>query len=409
MYDKNKQKKEAAISALRFVRNNQIIALGSGSTMKYFIRELRKKVKKEKLNVKCIPSSEQIRKGAKKNNLRLIRKSKKIDLAVDGADQIDKDGKLLKGLGAFAFVKEKELDYKANKCVIIADKSKLSKTLNRNVLIKVNKNFKENSLKKLNCRVVKRKGNILFLKCKKITGNLELTLDKVGGVEGNGIFANFKKKPIIVVGKQKEIKLQLALDVLDLKKVFKILDKVKNYIDIIEVGTPLIKKEGEDIVKKVKRKYPNKLVLADLKTMDTGALEAETAFKNKADIITVCGTASDKTIKDAVRIAKKRKKQIVVDLISVKDKLKRARQVSKWKPDYVCVHTGIDEPKQPLSDVRKIAKLGIKFSVAGGINLKTIKKIIKYKPDIIIVGRAITKARNQKIIAEKLKEVINEF
>ena len=118
------------------------------------------------------------------------------------------------------------------------------------------------------------------------------------------------------------MKLQLALDFDNKKDALKICKKVKKYVDIIELGTPLIKQEGLRVLRKFKKF--KKLIVADLKTMDTGFFEAEMAFKSGADIATVCGCADESTIKGAIKAARKYKKKICVDLISVKNNKKRA-------------------------------------------------------------------------------------
>lgn len=211
------------------------------------------------------------------------------------------------------------------------------------------------------------------------------------------------------------MRLQIALDVIDEKKALTIARKVSKYIDIIEIGTPLVKKEDLGLVKKLKRF--RKPIVADLKTIDTGFLEASMAFKAGATITTVCASADDSTIKEAIKAARKYKKEILVDLIAIKSKNlnKRVKEILKMKSDYICVHTGIDmqmRGKNPLADLKKISKLvkgkNTKIAVAGGINLKTINKIKKYKPDIIIIGSAITKAKNPAQVAKELKEAIRK-
>lgn len=195
-------KKRAAKKALRLVKKGMIIGLGSGSTMAYFVKYLGK----SNLEVKCIASSKQIEKEAEKAKLKLIKKAKNVDLAVDGADQVDKNKNLLKGLGAYAFVKEKEIDYKAKKCVIIVDKSKLSKKLDKEVFVQIKNKKSEwelkNLSKKLSCKLKKKKRNILALKFKQIEKppKLEKVINNISGVVDNGIFANFKKPIKVIVG-----------------------------------------------------------------------------------------------------------------------------------------------------------------------------------------------------------------
>jgi len=201
------------------------------------------------------------------------------------------------------------------------------------------------------------------------------------------------------------MKLQIALDLTNKKDALTICKKINKNIDIIELGTPLIKQQGLKIIKSFK-KFKKPLV-ADLKTMDVGFLEAELAFKAGADITTVCGCSDNETIKGAIKAAKKHKKKIYVDLISVKDTKKRAKEVLKLGANYVCIHTAIDAQKKgksPLNDLKKISKITKKIAIAGGINKKNINKITKYKPEIIIVGSAITKSKNPQKITKTIKE-----
>ena len=205
------------------------------------------------------------------------------------------------------------------------------------------------------------------------------------------------------------MKLQIALDVSE-KKDLKLCNLIKKDIDIIEIGTPLVKEEGlNDTVKKFKKfKKP---IVADLKTLDTGFLEAQLAFKSGAKITSVAGSADDSTIKGAVKAARKYKGKVMVDMINFKGKslLKRAKQVEMLGVHYINIHTGIDIQKKgntPLKNLEKVSKVisNKKIAVAGGINLKNIDKIVKYKPEIVIVGGAITKAKNPREIAGKIKE-----
>jgi 3-hexulose-6-phosphate synthase len=204
------------------------------------------------------------------------------------------------------------------------------------------------------------------------------------------------------------MKLQIALDC-NLKKALKICDEIKEFIDIIEIGTPLLKEEGLKSLKKFKKF--RKILMADLKTMDVGFLEAELAFKYGADIISVCGAADKITIKEAVRAGKKFRKKVLVDLIGIKNPESRLKEISEIPFDYIGVHTGIDSQKKgenPLKNLRKISRIKKKkgIGVAGGINLENIKKIVRENPEIIIVGSAITQSKKPKKDAKLIKEEI---
>ncbi|RLF80302.1 Fe-S cluster assembly protein HesB, partial [Thermococci archaeon] len=177
----------------------------------------------------------------------------------------------------------------------------------------------------------------------------------------------------------------------------------------LEVGTPLIKKEGIRAVELMKRRFPDRKIVADLKTMDTGALEVEMAARHGADVVSILGVADDKTIKDAVTVAKRYGIRVMVDLIGVKDKVKRAKELEKMGVHYILVHTGIDEQaqgKNPLEDLEKVVKaVKIPVAVAGGLNLETIPKVIEAGATIIIVGGAITKAKDPENITRKILDL----
>ncbi|MCQ5271355.1 orotidine 5'-phosphate decarboxylase, partial [Longicatena caecimuris] len=91
----------------------------------------------------------------------------------------------------------------------------------------------------------------------------------------------------------------------------------KGSVDIAEVGTPLIIEEGMRPVREFKKHFPDIEVLSDAKIMDAGELEAETAIKAGADIVTVLGDSNDETILGAVKEAKKYHVNIMIDMIAV--------------------------------------------------------------------------------------------
>lgn len=159
-------------------------------------------------------------------------------------------------------------------------------------------------------------------------------------------------------------------------------------------------------VELMKRRFPDRKIVADLKTMDTGALEVEMAARHGADVVSILGVADDKTIKDALAVARKYGIKVMVDLIGVKDKVKRAKELEEMGVHYILVHTGIDEQaqgKSPLEDLEKVVKaVKIPVAVAGGLNLETIPKVIELGATIIVVGSAITKAKDPEEVTRKI-------
>src|SRR5437667_127775 len=103
--------------------------------------------------------------------------------------------------------------------------------------------------------------------------------------------------------------LQVALDHMHLKRaLLAAKEAVEGGADWLEAGTPLVKSEGIEVVRQLKKSFPGKTIVADLKTMDTGAFEVEIAAKAGADVITVMGITDDATILEAVRAARLYKK-----------------------------------------------------------------------------------------------------
>lgn len=207
--------------------------------------------------------------------------------------------------------------------------------------------------------------------------------------------------------------LQVALDLLNGHRAVAIAkDAVKGGADWLEAGTPLIKSEGMDIIRKLREIFPDKTIVADMKTMDTGAFETEMASKAGADVVVILGVSDDSTIKDAVKSARKYGTKIMVDMIGVKNKVKRAKELERIGADYLCIHVGIDEQmigKKPFENLKEIVKhTGIPVAVAGGINSETASAMIKAGASIIIVGGAITKAKNVEKATRQIKKAMLE-
>lgn len=207
-----------------------------------------------------------------------------------------------------------------------------------------------------------------------------------------------------------KVKLQLALDLEDLNDALKLAEQTSDYIDIIELGTPLIKVHGLKTVCEAFSKF-NKPLLADLKTMDTGEFEAMLAFKYGADYMTVCAAADNKTIQDAAKYANENSKHCMVDLLSAKDVVKRAQEIKDLGPSFVCVHSGIDMQLQgccPLNDLKKVKGVMDNVAVAGGITLETAPQALEQNPAILIIGGAITRVDNPREAAKQFRQLVDQ-
>ncbi|MGD9962688.1 MAG: 3-hexulose-6-phosphate synthase [Thermoplasmata archaeon] len=207
--------------------------------------------------------------------------------------------------------------------------------------------------------------------------------------------------------------IQVALDLVLGDRAIQIADEaVKGGADWIEAGTPLIKSEGVEIIRKLKKAFPRNIVVADMKTIDVGGAEVEIAAKAGADVVVVLGLSSDPTITEAVLSARQYGAKIMVDLFNVKDKPARAKRAEEMGASYVCVHVGVDEQMvggSPLAELKGVSEaVGIPVAAAGGINSETAADVLAAGAAIIIVGGAIIKAKDVTGAARAIKTALTE-
>jgi len=205
-------------------------------------------------------------------------------------------------------------------------------------------------------------------------------------------------------------KLQVAIDLLTTSDAIALATKVAPYIDIIELGTPLIKSEGLRAITAIKEAFPDKLVLADLKTADAGELEADIAFKAGADYVTVLGTSDDSTIAGAVKAAKAHGKGIVVDTIGSPDRVKRAQEAVALGAEFVELHAGLDEQAKDGYSIQVLIdeanRAGVPVSIAGGVNLNSIVGVKNAGVVVAVAGGAIYSAEDPAEAAKALREAL---
>ncbi|SFD69403.1 3-hexulose-6-phosphate synthase [Lentibacillus persicus] len=204
------------------------------------------------------------------------------------------------------------------------------------------------------------------------------------------------------------MKLQLALDRLTWDECIDVLDQTKNSVDIIEVGTGVIKEYGMAIVREVRKRFPSHTIMADMKTCDAGGHEAKQAFGAGANIVTVMAFSSSMTIQDTMNVAREYDGRVMVDLLEVQHR-EKLNELEKLDVALVSLHIGKDRQKKGAfnTDMFQLVE-GFPFevAVAGGIDETTAGQAASGNPDIIIVGSAITKADNPSIAAENIRKTI---
>ena len=201
------------------------------------------------------------------------------------------------------------------------------------------------------------------------------------------------------------MKLQLALDEMNLVDALRFADKVA------EVGTPFVMDEGMRGVREFHRFFPDKEILADLKIMDGGYLEASYAYEAGAAYATILGVSDNLTIEGALKAARDYERKLVVDMICVEDLPARIAKMEEIGVDILAVHTGADQQaagREPIQDLEVMTANAKKsqIAVAGGINSKTIGKYVELKPDIVIVGSAIGHADDPVAEAKAIQDAL---
>ena len=202
------------------------------------------------------------------------------------------------------------------------------------------------------------------------------------------------------------MKLQLALDRMAIDQAIAITREVENDIDWIEVGTSLIKEFGVESIRAICNQFPNKTVVADIKVNDNAAYEAELCFSAGADVMTVMGTAPETTIETCLEIAKANGKEVMIDLLNLSSSQKE--KLLAYEEAIFCEHVSKDDQeksgvKNHFSSIHLLD--GHRIAVAGGITESSFGALKEIKPEVVIIGSAITKAREPGKTAANLRKM----
>ncbi|MFY9749648.1 MAG: bifunctional 5,6,7,8-tetrahydromethanopterin hydro-lyase/3-hexulose-6-phosphate synthase [Methanoregula sp.] len=206
--------------------------------------------------------------------------------------------------------------------------------------------------------------------------------------------------------------LQVAMDLVDMGKVAQVLKEVpQNDHVIIEAGTPLIKKFGLGVIGEIRKLRPNAFIIADLKILDTGNLEARMAADATADAVVVSGLAPTSTIEKAIAEARKVGIYSIIDMLNVQNPAKLIEKL-KVKPDVVELHRAIDTEETAhawgdIAAMKKAAGGKLLVATAGGIRVEVVKDALKAGADILVVGRGITASKDIEHATDEFLDQLN--
>ena len=203
------------------------------------------------------------------------------------------------------------------------------------------------------------------------------------------------------------MKIQLALDRLSIEEAIRIAREAEKSIELIEAGTSLIKEFGIKSVSKLREAFPDKTIVGDMKTIDNAVYEFDLCFKAGGDIATVMGVSPLPTIEACLNIATKNGKKAMIDLLNTTAEQRAA--LFQYKEAIFCDHVSKDEQELAGKKKKIFAESfdsSLQWAVAGGITIDSIHKIAEPRPDILIIGSAITKSGDPKKAAADFKKII---
>jgi 3-hexulose-6-phosphate synthase len=206
------------------------------------------------------------------------------------------------------------------------------------------------------------------------------------------------------------VRLQLALDA---PEHLSLVRRLAPHVDLIEVGTPLLKRFGLAVVTTVLELGGGRDVVVDTKTADGGALEAEMVFAAGARMMTVLAGAAPATVEAASRVAARHGCQVVLDTV-LEDPAalpRLPRPGSGAGEVWVGLHRGVDRRAAgPVADLvgraQELRRRGYRIAVAGGIGPADVEHVIEARPDVIVLGSAVTAAADPEPVLALLAEKV---
>jgi 3-hexulose-6-phosphate synthase len=195
---------------------------------------------------------------------------------------------------------------------------------------------------------------------------------------------------------------QISLDVLSIDEAITTAEMaVRAGVDWLEAGTPLIIAEGMHGVRALRQRFPSTPIVADLKTMDGGYLEAEVMAKAGATHVVVMARAHEETIRCVVKAGRDFGVSVMGDNLGCPDMVGAARRLEDLGCDYVVHHIGYDERRgiaargeqapSPLDQLREVvAAVGVPVQAVGGLSLEQAICTPEYGAPLVVLGAPLT-------------------
>jgi 3-hexulose-6-phosphate synthase len=191
---------------------------------------------------------------------------------------------------------------------------------------------------------------------------------------------------------------QLSLDLIDLHEALRTAEiALRAGVDWLEAGTPLIIAEGMRGVRELRARYPHTPIVADLKTMDGGWLEAELMAKAGATMLVVMGQAHEETIELVVKAGREFGAKVMGDNMAMPDPVAGAKRLEELGCDYIVHHIGYDRrtlrrergltTPTPLDQLREIVQaVSVPVQAVGGLTVEQAMQTPQYGAPLVVIG-----------------------
>lgn len=195
---------------------------------------------------------------------------------------------------------------------------------------------------------------------------------------------------------------QISLDITSIPEALKTARiAVRAGVDWLEAGTPLIIAEGMNGVRALRAEFPGVPIVADLKTMDGGWLEAEMMAKARATHVVVMERAHEETVKMVVKAGKDLGVEVMGDNLAADDKVAAVRRLEDLGCGFVIHHTGYDERRglaaaekpwpSPLDQLLEVvAAVRVPVQAVGGLSIEQAIRTPEYGAPLVVVGAPLT-------------------
>lgn len=212
---------------------------------------------------------------------------------------------------------------------------------------------------------------------------------------------------------------QISLDLTNIEEALEMAHvAVEAGVDWLEAGTPLLLGEGLHAVEALRKAFPRHPIVADLKTMDGGYLEAEMMAKAGATHIVVMGVAHPATVRAVVKAARDYGIYVMGDILAAPNPTACAKMLEESGVDYIIVHTGFDErgeerertPFDHLEDVVHAVKVPVQ--AVGGLSIEQAADMPKHGAPLVVIGAPLVIDHQEfkpSTNREQLKQILQEI